>query len=213
MKNNKINLIVFIFVASLHIAFLCLTVNKQNKQRIKPKKVKIVKLKKIKFTNTKPKKVFKPKPIKPISFNLNATDICFEDIIEEDFENYERLEDFVSFEETIIDTVVNNNILSKSQISQIKNKYINQIYNSIKITKKYPKMAKRLNQQGVAEVSFTINKNGCISNVKLYKSSGYSLIDKAAVKAVKKIINLKPIPKKLNKNKWEMVLPINYKLS
>ena len=52
----------------------------------------------------------------------------------------------------------------------------------------YPKYAKKNNYEGLVRVSLTVNRNGRGENIKVVKSSGYSVLDKAAVKAVKKAV-------------------------
>ena len=50
----------------------------------------------------------------------------------------------------------------------------------------YPAQAQRRKQQGIALVNITVEANGAISNATIAKSSGYPLLDGAAIKAVKK---------------------------
>ncbi len=52
----------------------------------------------------------------------------------------------------------------------------------------YPKYAKKNNYEGLVRVSLTVNRNGRGDNITVVKSSGYSILDKAAVKAVKKAV-------------------------
>ena len=50
----------------------------------------------------------------------------------------------------------------------------------------YPGFAKKNNYQGIVRVSLVINGKGRGENISIIKSSGYSVLDRAAVKAVKK---------------------------
>ncbi len=52
----------------------------------------------------------------------------------------------------------------------------------------YPKFAKKNNYEGIVRVSLTVNRIGRGENIQLLKSSGHSVLDKAALKAVKKAI-------------------------
>ncbi len=52
----------------------------------------------------------------------------------------------------------------------------------------YPVFAKKNNYEGIVRVSLTVNRKGRGENVLIIKSSGYSVLDKAALKAVKKAI-------------------------
>lgn len=51
----------------------------------------------------------------------------------------------------------------------------------------YPKSAIRRNWQGDLIISFSINHDGKISNIKILKSSGYDILDMAAINSVAKI--------------------------
>ena len=50
----------------------------------------------------------------------------------------------------------------------------------------YPTAAKRMQQQGSVKLTITANDSGSVIDVAVEKSSGYVLLDNAAVKAVKK---------------------------
>lgn len=50
----------------------------------------------------------------------------------------------------------------------------------------YPPISKRLGEQGVVTVKFTVGVNGDVSNVSVAKSSGYSRLDQAAVRCAQR---------------------------
>ena len=50
----------------------------------------------------------------------------------------------------------------------------------------YPEFARKNNYEGLIRVSLNVNRQGKGENVKIVKSSGYSVLDKAALKAVRK---------------------------
>ena len=50
----------------------------------------------------------------------------------------------------------------------------------------YPEFARKNNYEGLIRVSLNVNRKGKGENVIIVKSSGYSVLDKAAMKAVKK---------------------------
>jgi periplasmic protein TonB len=49
----------------------------------------------------------------------------------------------------------------------------------------YPDQARRWHQQGIVTLALFINEHGALERVEIIKSSGYSLLDAAAVKAMK----------------------------
>tara|TARA_R110002072_G_scaffold1989_5_gene16636 strand:- start:92372 stop:92884 length:513 start_codon:yes stop_codon:yes gene_type:complete len=49
----------------------------------------------------------------------------------------------------------------------------------------YPSRSRRLGQEGVVKLSYSINEKGYVTNVMLDKSSGYDLLDESAIKTLK----------------------------
>ncbi|HED33668.1 MAG TPA: energy transducer TonB [Gammaproteobacteria bacterium] len=76
----------------------------------------------------------------------------------------------------------------------------------------YPKAAQRKNRQGSVILAFTINSDGEIENIHINKSSGYNILDNAAIKALNKIEANKDFAMALNGNSTELTVPINYRL-
>lgn len=77
----------------------------------------------------------------------------------------------------------------------------------------YPKSAQRKNWQGLVIISFFIRPNGVISNIKVNKSSGYSVLDSAAVDALSKVQKEKELALALNGNSFSQLLPVTYQLT
>jgi TonB family protein len=77
----------------------------------------------------------------------------------------------------------------------------------------YPKAAQRKNRQGQVILAFTINHDGMIQNIHVNKSSGSSILDKAAIKALNKIDANEDLAKAIRGQSVEQILPITYKLT
>lgn len=101
---------------------------------------------------------------------------------------------------------------STVNIKAIKDEYIRILNESVLLNKVYPRQAKRFNQEGIVEISFTILKDGTITQVSLYTSSTFSSIDNSALKAVSDLKKIKPIPTELGIDSWDIILPIIYEL-
>jgi protein TonB len=97
-------------------------------------------------------------------------------------------------------------------LKAVENQYLLKLKRLIDKNKKYPKTAKRLNQTGKVYLSFTIGKNGEIKNVRISKNSKYSRLNKAAMEILTKIKKFEPIPKELNKNSWDITVPVAYQI-
>ena len=76
----------------------------------------------------------------------------------------------------------------------------------------YPKVAQRRQWQGQVLVGFIIMSDGHIENVRVNKSSGYRVLDNAAIDAVEKIDGKNELTLALAGNSIEQILPVTYKL-
>jgi protein TonB len=103
--------------------------------------------------------------------------------------------------------------LDPSLKDALENEYLAKIRMIIEKNKIYPKSAKRLNQMGKVNICFVITKNGDIQNVRIVKKSSFERLDEAAIGILTKINNFEPIPEKLNKNSWEITVPIVYQIT
>ena len=99
---------------------------------------------------------------------------------------------------------------SQAQVREAKNEYLGYIRQSVEDKKFYPKVAKKMGQTGTPEVTFTVHSDGSITHVKIKESSGFDLLDKAAIEIFSAIGKFKPIPKELDKESWEITIPIEY---
>lgn len=103
-------------------------------------------------------------------------------------------------------------VISQVVKNTIQNEYLLKIKAHIEKHKKYPKRAKRLKQQGKVMLSFTVLENGAIQDAKIIGKSPYKRLNTAALKILHTINQFDPIPKELNKNSWQLNVPINYSI-
>jgi periplasmic protein TonB len=102
--------------------------------------------------------------------------------------------------------------IDPSQLQALENEYLSKLRYIIEKNKIYPNSAKRLNQMGKVHVNFIISKDGQIKNIKIVKNSNYQKLNDAAFEILAKINKFEPIPKELNKNSWEITVPIVYQI-
>ena len=88
--------------------------------------------------------------------------------------------------------------------------YLNKIRSLIEENKKYPFIARRKGIEGKVLLIFTINKKGYLQNIKIEKSSGYAILDKAAIESVKKASPFPELP--LKKERIIMKLSVCFDL-
>ena len=97
-------------------------------------------------------------------------------------------------------------------IKSLEAEYMAALRSAIEEKKHYPKRARRLKREGDVIINFVINRNGQIKNVRIRHSSGTQLLDKAAIDAIKRVGQFKPIPAEIPRNSWALELPIRYAL-
>ncbi|MFT7880502.1 MAG: energy transducer TonB [Sulfurimonas sp.] len=106
--------------------------------------------------------------------------------------------------------------LSGGQISgpggTFRENYFSTVWKMIERKKRYPSVAKKMHQEGVVHLSFTIGKDGRIRNIGLAKKSPYRRLNNAALRILKEIGSFPPIPKKLKKSSLSIIVPVRYKI-
>lgn len=103
--------------------------------------------------------------------------------------------------------------INNTNIENLENEYLAKVKNKIERNKIYPKMARRLNQTGKVLVSFDILKDGKIMNIKILQNSKFEALDEASIELLKNIDFFEAIPSELNKNIWNIQIPINYQIN
>lgn len=77
---------------------------------------------------------------------------------------------------------------------------------------RYPKECVENRNEGKAFVRFIVDKNGKIKKVELFKSSGNQLLDKEAIRVVKKMPRWSPGKNNGKEVNVRLILPVNFKL-
>jgi len=90
--------------------------------------------------------------------------------------------------------------------------YLEHIKNKIQNVWAYPQEAVRTGQQGRLLILFSIDKNGNLVRLKLIRSSGYPLLDQAALQAVKDASPFPPLPKRFNLDVLNIYATFEYTL-
>ncbi|SNR75651.1 energy transducer TonB [Desulfurobacterium atlanticum] len=93
-----------------------------------------------------------------------------------------------------------------------KNMYIKEVINSLDKNKQYPELAKEMGIQGTVKLVLTIDRNGNVEKIEVAESSGFPILDKNAVKTVKKS-KFPPFPPEVKKEKMKINIYITYKIN
>jgi len=91
--------------------------------------------------------------------------------------------------------------------------FLDVIRRKIEKVKTYPHWAREAGYEGVTKIQFAILSNGKLGKVSVIDSSGYGILDKAAVAAIKKASPFPPLPESLNRDILQVELPIVFRLS
>lgn len=76
----------------------------------------------------------------------------------------------------------------------------------------YPKVAQRRNWQGQVLLGYTVTAAGTIEKIRVNKSSGFQVLDEAAITALKKVDSKKEMAVATNGLNVDQILPVKYSL-
>jgi TonB family protein len=219
LKYFKI-IFVAVFVTILHLLLLLQFVSQNEEVATKKESVQRVDLRNVSIApQPKPKPIVKPKPLvkpKVEPKSLAKPEVVEPEIVPEvveevqkPVEDMQEVEEVQELEEEVISQEAS---LSPSEVAEIKSHYITTIKRAIEQKKYYPKKEKRLNHEGIVEVSFIILKDGTIQEVAVKNPSKYKGLNQGALETLKRVARFEPIPEELALDRWEIVVPIEYTL-
>lgn len=99
-----------------------------------------------------------------------------------------------------------------SKVNDIKNEAAANIVYMMERYKKYPKQARRLSAEGITNITFSIEKNGVVKSAEITKSSGYTVLDNAALKAAQKIVGLNAVNNQSYNEYLKVTVPVDFYL-
>jgi len=76
----------------------------------------------------------------------------------------------------------------------------------------FPKRAKRRKLQGIAVVAFTVHPDGLLTDIRLSSSTGFDLLDSAALNTLETLQRFKPFPIQMAANPIQLEVPLQYSL-
>lgn len=88
--------------------------------------------------------------------------------------------------------------------------YFNSIKRAIELVWEYPEPALRHGVQGKLVLEFTILANGSVEAARLIRSSGFSVLDQEALRAITAASPFHPIPPWIGKNRLDIIASFEY---
>lgn len=107
--------------------------------------------------------------------------------------------------ETVGSAVSNN--------AELQNEIAAKIVYQMERYKKYPKQARRINAEGIAKITFSVNAAGIVSSADISYSSGYAVLDNAALQAAEKIVGSKVVTNETYNDLLQVTVPVNFYLN
>ncbi len=78
--------------------------------------------------------------------------------------------------------------------------------------KRYPMAARRQRREGIAEVEFTINRQGQVLNARIVRSSGHAMLDQEVLEMLTRAAPMPSFPSSINQNQLVITLPVSFSL-
>lgn len=78
--------------------------------------------------------------------------------------------------------------------------------------KRYPMAARRQRREGVAEVEFTLNRQGQVLNARIVRSSGHAMLDQEVLEMLTRAAPMPSFPSSINQNQLVITLPVSFSL-
>jgi periplasmic protein TonB len=92
------------------------------------------------------------------------------------------------------------------------NRYLAELQRAIARHRFYPRDARHRGLEGEVAISFVIQADGRITDVRVAKSSGSDSLDNAGVRTLEDLDRFRPIPEELGRSRWVLRVPISYAL-
>jgi len=92
-------------------------------------------------------------------------------------------------------------------------KFAEAVRREIESRKKYPIAAQRIGIEGRTGIRMTILKDGRLEKVEVVKSSGYEILDRAALQSVLDAAPFPPIPEEMGRDEIQMSIHLVFKIT
>jgi protein TonB len=97
-------------------------------------------------------------------------------------------------------------------LGNLRGLFTGKVRQRIATAKNYPRIARRRRMEGQPVIAFTLDKGGRVMQAALARTSGYRLLDQAALEAVHQAAPYPEIPAPLKMDTFQFKLPISFNL-
>lgn len=88
--------------------------------------------------------------------------------------------------------------------------YPGKVASKLRRALRYPAEAKRQKLRGEVHVSFTVSSGGGVGSIRVVRSSGSSVLDRAAIETVRRAAPFPPIPDGAGRSNWPFTVPLAF---
>lgn len=100
-----------------------------------------------------------------------------------------------------------------SNNKDLQNKIAAHIVSQMERYKKYPKQARRISAEGIAKITFSVNTSGVVLSADITDSSGFKVLDNAAMQAAEKIVGSKVVENDAYNDLLQVTVPVDFYLN
>jgi TonB family protein len=101
----------------------------------------------------------------------------------------------------------------RTEINDILQHFADTVRRRIESKKRYPLVAQRAGISGEVGIKLTILRDGSLENVIITESSGYDILDKAAIGSVHRASPFPPIPEESGKDKVHLIIHLLFNIA
>jgi len=160
----------------------------------------------------KPKPVIKEKPLPEQKIQqekppeMQDPELLQEKELQQETTKQEFSKEALIIQKTVIGQQVTD------QTTEAETQYHDLILSLIESNKFYPKRAKKMRQEGDVIVTFTLNRDGSIQDLKILNENAPSLLKRAALKAIRISALFPSFPSDSNRSTWSFETKLSYRL-
>ena len=103
-------------------------------------------------------------------------------------------------------------VANSASVAALEGDYLRGLQRAIARNRFYPPDARRRDVTGVVTVSFTVQSDGRLGDIRVAKGSGFEMLDQAALETLRRLGSYKPIPAATGKTRWPVRVPIVFDL-
>jgi len=104
-------------------------------------------------------------------------------------------------------------VQAKPSLSDIMQRFAQTVRRKIESSKRYPLAARKSMTEGRVGIRMTVMEDGRLETVEIIESSGYAILDKAALESVRRSAPFPPLPREAERKRVQMSIYLVFKMT